>query len=149
VFTSPTRNSPAKNRAALEAVNNEAESIIAGYDRWKFAETNGLACLNVIHNLKEKSRTSSETESFTELETYCKKLKTVESIFVNIIEQISVIRSTISASLSLGRSTMKEIDQTQKQVMAVDDFLRQLESLYKQDLSIKRRVIRKLILTHI
>lgn len=105
--------------------------------------------MNVIHNLREKSRTSSEPQSFTELENYCKKLKTIESIFGNIIQQITKIKSMMRMSANLSRPMLRDKDQTQGQILIIDDFLRRLISLYEDDLSIKKQVIGKLILTPI
>jgi len=52
-------------------------------------------------------------------------------------------------SANLSRTTLRDNEPTQRQVIKVDEFLRHLISLYEHDLSIKRRVIRKLILTPI
>ena len=52
-------------------------------------------------------------------------------------------------SANLNRTLLRDKDQTQGQILIIDDFLRRLISLYEDDLSIKKRVIGKLILTPI
>jgi hypothetical protein len=136
------KNSPVKNQAIIEAINANANKLIAGYQRWKISEQKGLNSLNVIHSLREKSRTSSEPQSYTELEACCEQLKAVEAMLVNIVNEVALIKSQIETSISIQKtmSTSSE-DPILQQLISIEKFLNRLKQLYERGLRIKKQVI--------
>ena len=100
----------------------------------------------MIHSLREKSRTSSEPQSFTELEACCEQLKAIETLLVNVVNEVSVIKSQIESSISIQKtmSTSSE-DPILQKLTSIEKFLNRLKELYESGLTIKKQVIRKLI----
>ncbi|KAL7043580.1 hypothetical protein ACKWTF_001587 [Chironomus riparius] len=137
-----TKNSPAKNQAVIEAINTGANKLIAGYQRWKVNEQKGLNSLNIIHSLREKSKTSSEPQSFTELEVCCEQLKAIETILLSIVNEVAVIKSQIETSISIQRTmSISSEDPILQQLISIEKFLNMLKQLYESGLSIKKEVI--------
>ncbi|XP_070497104.1 uncharacterized protein [Chironomus tepperi] len=139
------KNSPAKNAAVLEAINENAKKLIAGYDKWKLCENKGVNSLNEIHKLRETSRKSNEPKSFTGFEVHCEQLKAIESMLESIVKEVAIIQSQIDTSLSIQRtmSTSNE-DPLLQQLITIQKFLNRLKELYDKDLSIKKTVIQSI-----
>lgn len=135
-------NSPAKDYAVLESIDNGKDSLIAGHDKWKLAESNGLILVNNIHNFKERTRTSSEPQNHSEIETYCKKLKAIESIFENIISQVVKLKEQMKSSINI-LTTIKDNEELKSQLVIIERFCSKLQNLYENDLKIKKTVIGK------
>lgn len=103
--------------------------------------------MEVIHDLRENSRTSSAPPSFTVLETYCQQLREVEAMLLSVINEVSQIQSQIQSSISIQRTLSTSSDDPLiQQLTTIDNFLTHLKQLYEADMSIKKTVIGELIL---
>lgn len=140
-ISSPTTyKSPGKDYGINERIELGKEKIISGYDRWKLAETNGAQYVNLIHNSKEKSRRAGETPYPSELETYCKKLAAVKTVFEDVIKSAEEFRKEIFGSINILES-MKDNEELKYRLLMVEQFLDSLIQLYNSSLNLKLFII--------
>lgn len=129
--------SPGKDYGINERIELGKEKIISGFDRWKLAEANGTQCVNIIHNLKEKVRSAGESPYPSELETYCKKLEVVQTVFEEVIKYTGEFRKEISGSISILES-MNDNEELKYRLVKVQEFLDSLVKLYETSLMLKK-----------
>lgn len=132
--------SPVKDYGISERIEVGREKLIAGYHRWKLAETNGAQCVTIIHNLKDKARQSSESPYPSELESYCKKLEIIKTVFEDVIKGAAGFRKEIVGGISVLES-MADNEELKESLKAVDQFITELIRLYEESLKLKQFVV--------
>ena len=132
--------SPGKDYGINERIETGKEKIISGFDRWKLAEANGFQCVEIISKLKEKSQRSDDNPYPSELESYCKKLEIVRSVFEDIIKSAGNFRKEIVGSIDI-LETMNDNEELKLKMLKIQKFLDKLINLYESSLKIKQFVI--------
>lgn len=138
--TSATKSPAVKDYGVIDSIENIREKLLAGYEKWKVATSNGQQCINMIHGAKEKAKTSSDYNCLNELENYCSKLDNIRAVYGSVISQVSTFISQMQSSLNL-LATMNESEELRRQITSVDKFLSNLKSLYEKELQIRLFVI--------
>lgn len=136
--------SPGKDYGINERIEVCREKSIAGYERWKVAESNGLQYINIIHNLKDKARRSGESPYPTELENYCIKLKAAGIVLEDVIKRADEFKKEMIRSLNLLES-MHDNEELKWRLEVIRKFLDTLIQLYESSLRRKQFVIGELI----
>lgn len=138
--------SPAKDFGVNERILVGKDKIITSFDRWSLAQNNGEQCVTIIHNLKEKARRSGDTPYPTELETYCKKLDVIKTVFEDVITSIADFRREIVGSISIFES-LRDNEELKEKLITVQKFLDNLLHLYQSSLKLKQFIVGKLALS--
>lgn len=136
--------SPGKDYGINERIEVCREKSISGFERWRLAEANGLQCINIIHNLKDKARRSGESPYPTELENYCIKLKAAGIVLEDVMKSADEFRKEMVRSLKLLES-MHDNEELKSRLEVIRKFLDTLIQLYESSLRIKQCVIGELI----
>lgn len=94
----------------------------------------------MIHSIKEKARRSGESPYPSELESYCKKLEVVKTVFEDVIQSAGVFRKEIDGSINI-LETMKDNDELKLKMSKIRKFLDALIKLYESSLKMKQFII--------
>lgn len=96
--------------------------------------------MNVINNLKEKARRAGEAPYPPELETYCKKMEIIKTVFEDVIKSAGEFRKEIFGSINILES-MKDNEELKYRLVNVQAFLDALIQLYELSLKLKVFII--------
>ncbi|CRK93207.1 CLUMA_CG006751, isoform A [Clunio marinus] len=132
--------SPGKDYGINERIEKGREKLIADFDRWKLAESSSNLTINSIHNLKEKSRQSASDPYPPELENFCQKLKTISTVFKNVIDNAISFRNEMKRSICILES-MNDNDELMTKLKAVQEFLDSLIRVYEHIFSSRKFVV--------
>lgn len=135
--------SPAKDFGVNERIVLGREKIISSFDRWSLAQNNGEQCVAIIHNMKEKARRSGDTPYPNELETYCKKLEVIKTVFEDVISSAAGFRKEVVGSISIFES-LRDNEELKEKLITVQNFLENLLKLYESSLELKQFIVGKL-----
>lgn len=135
-----TIKSPGKDYGINERIETSREKLIQTSERWNLADSNGLQCINIIHNLKEKS---SDNPYPAELEVYCKKLVVVKTVFEDVIKAAAAFRKEMVGSIAILES-MKDNEDLKAKLNTIKNFLDVLIELYESSLQMKQFIIGKI-----
>ena len=137
--------SPGKDYGINERIEVCKDRLISGFDRWKLTESNGLQIINIIHNIKEKSRRTNEDVYPSDLETYCTKLKVVRTVCEDVINSLSEFHKEMKSSICIIDS-MNDNDELKERLKVIETFLSKLKQLYEINLEMKILVIGQLLM---
>lgn len=140
IYSPQSVKSPGKDYGINERIEVGREKLLSGFERWKLAETNGSQCLQIIHNIKEKSRRSNESPYPTELETYCTKLAMVRTVLGDVIKSVADFKKEISGSISILAS-MNDHEELKSRLKTIESFLHRLLQLFEKNLELKLFII--------
>lgn len=132
--------SPGKDYGINERIEVGREKLLSGYERWKLAEANGSQCLQIIHNIKEKTRRSNESPYPSELEIYCTKLAMVKTVLGEVVKSVTEVKKEISGSISILES-ISDHEELKHRLKTVEKFLHRLLQLYEKNLELKNFII--------
>jgi len=132
--------SPAKDYGINERIETGREKVVAGYDRWKLASLNGFHCASKIHSIKEKARRSGEGPYPTELETFCKKLEIIKTVFEDVIKSIADFNREIISSMKTLES-IKDNEELRLKTVKIRNFLDALIKVYESSLKLRLLII--------
>lgn len=132
--------SPGKDYGINERIEIGKEQIVSGFDRWKLAEANGVQFITIIHSIKEKARRSGDSPYPSELESYCKKMEVVKTVFEDVIKSVSTFRKEVNGSINILDS-MKDNEVLKSKMVKMQKFIDTLIKLYEQSLKVKQFII--------
>lgn len=140
ILSPSTPKSPlVKDYGITASIEAGRDKILAGYEKWKVASINGSQYITQIHNIKDKSRRSSDTFYPSELEIYCKKLEVVKKAFEEVIGSVATFRAQIKSSINI-LETMKD-EQLKGHLKDIQKFLDILINAYDRNFKSKSFVI--------
>ena len=109
----------------IDEINREASQLLNGYEKWEFHEERGLELLNIYHNIREETKTSSEPQLFTDLMKIREQLNAVESNLEKIIKDTRDFQLLIEKSLNNQRAISKDVDDPiLKQLLLMEKFMK-------------------------
>lgn len=134
--------SPGKDFGINERIHLGKEKLISGFDRWELAQRNGEQCVEIIHNIKEKARQSGDNLYPSELESYCKKLTVIKTVFEDVLKDVAGFKKEIVGSLGILES-MRDNEELKDRLVIVQQFIETLMNLYENSLKLKLFVVGK------
>lgn len=138
--------SPGKDFGINERIETGKEKVVAGYDRWNLATSNGFQCISIIHTIRDKASQSNESIYPAELENYCKKLQAVKIVLDDVIKSVKAFRKEIVSSIAILDS-MRDNEELKMRLETVQNFLDVLLELYEANFKSKSFVIGEFVLS--
>lgn len=134
--------SPGKDYGISQRIEDIREKLIAGYDRWQLARSNGAQIVEAIHNAKEKARTSGSSAYPPELENYCSKLKVARTVMSEVKLDTDNFLKEIKRSISIIKST-NDNDELEAKLLEVAEVISRVSDSYESELKVKSQVLGK------